>query len=565
MNNKTDALGLPKNTDRTERVLRITAFILISFFGLLQVATAILLLLNIPVTGLHFPLTFAGALLFSFFFARERDDAGWSLKEFLAPAAVSLIILVISILIAAWFFDFSWDGQSYHQEYIIRLKNHWNPTQSYLPYTVPLAEVCNYYSRGIETIQSTLYAFTGCIETGKATGFILFFATLSLCYSFLIRQAGLSKPKAWILALITACNPVFLYQAFTYYIDAHIYFLYVILIVSAIRIFITGDNIPMILYGFAIILLLPAKFIAIPMTGILVIALIVILLLYRRYKLFVKVVAVSAVCSAIGFFLVGYQPYVTNLVNHSSPFYPFSGAGAAPGAPLVDQSPEGFPEKNRVAKFFISVFSRTENLQHAETNRTPGIKVPFTLNKKELRIVWDQRLGGFGPFYGGAFLVSVILLTALLFRLTPGDRRFLICLIIPLTASVFIISEPWWFRYVPQLWLFSVILIFFAEVKWKNRFSKVLSGIVYVALVLNIMLTLAGTLYWNVRDTLKVKEQLEIIQKSGKTVIADFGIFTGNEIRLQEQGIPYVRSEGPVTAPDSFSMLHSKVKMCYLP
>lgn len=565
MSNKTDTLGLPKNIDRTERVLRITAFILISFFGLLQVATAILLLLNIPVTGLHFLLTFAGALLFSFFFARERDDAGWSLKGFLAPAAVSLIILVLSILIAAWFFDFSWDGQSYHQEYIIRLKNHWNPTQSYLPYTVPLAEVCNYYSRGIETIQSTLYAFTGCIETGKATGFILFFATLFLCYSFLFRQAGLSKPKAWILALITACNPVFLYQAFTYYIDAHIYFLYVILIVSAIRIFMTGDNIPMILYGFAIILLLPAKFIAIPMTGILVIALIVILLLYRRYKLFVKVVAVSAVCSAIGFFLVGYQPYVTNLVNHSSPFYPFSGAGAAPGAPLVDQSPEGFPEKNRVSKFFISVFSPTENLQHAETSRTPGIKIPFTLNKNELRIVWDQRLGGFGPFYGGTFLVSVILLTALLLRLTPGDRRFLICLIVPLTASVFIISEPWWFRYVPQLWLFSVILILFAELKWKNRFSTVLSGIVYVALALNILLTGGGTLYWNFRDSMKVREQLETMKESGKTVRVDFGIFAGNEIRLQEQGIPYVRSEGPVTCPDAFSMLHSKVKMCYLP
>lgn len=565
MNNKTDAPGLPKNIDCAERILRITAFILISFFGLLQVATAILLLLNIPVTSLHFPLTFAGALLFSFFFARERDDAGWSLKGFLAPAAVSLIILVISILTAAWFFDFSWDGQSYHQEYIIRLKNHWNPTQSYLPYTVPLAEVCNYYSRGIETIQSTLYAFTGCIETGKATGFILFFATLFLCYSFLLRQAGLSKPKAWILALISACNPVFLYQAFTYYIDAHIYFLYVILIVSAIRIFMTGETMPMILYGFAIILLLPAKFIAIPMTGIMVIALIVTLFVYRKYKLFAKVVAVSTLCSAIGFFLVGYQPYVTNLVNHGSPFYPFAGAGAAPGAPLVDQSPEGFPEKNRVAKFFISVFSRTENLQHAETNRSPGIKVPFTLNKKELRIVWDQRLGGFGPFYGGAFMLSLLLMAGLVFRLPAADRRFLIILILTLTASIFIISEPWWFRYVPQLWLFSVILIFFAEVKWKNRFSKVLSGIVYVALALNILLTLAGTLYWNVRDTLKVKEQLEIIQKSGKTVIADFGIFTGNEIRLQESGIPYVRSEAPVACPDAFSMLHSKVKMCNLP
>ncbi len=546
------------------RLFKIIAFDLISFFGLLQIMTALLFLAGIPITKYHLPAAFLAGGIFTWFIMRDKGSIEKFRKDFVIAAGLVLMLIFLSIVVSSWFYDFSWDGQAYHQETILQLKDHWNPTRSYLSFTVLLSDVCNYYSRGIETLQAAIYAFTGRIESGKATNFIFFFALASLSYSFLVGQLGFLPLKASLIALLASCNPVFFYQAFTYYIDAQIYFLYAILVIAAVTVFIESDKASYFIYGFSIVLLLPAKFIAIPIAGIFIISFLLILLVFRKYPVLKKTLAVSVVFSFLGFFIVGYQPYVTNMVNHGSPFYPFAGKGAARGAPLVDQSPETFPGKNRAEKFFISLFSRTDNLQSAETSRTPELKIPFTVTKSELRIVWDQRIGGFGPFYSGIFLISVILLVYLLFKPGPGDRLYLGLLMVALFCSIAIISESWWFRYIPQLWLFTIIVIIFYEKTGKTHFRDMVLKLLYFVMIVNLLLIASGTLFWNCRDTLKLNEQLQALKEEGKPVRANFSIFSGNRARLMEHGIRFTETREPMDTAVSFSMLHSISKMCYV-
>ena len=548
---------------RNYRLFKLTAFNLMSFLGLLQIITALLFLADVSISKFHFPLIFIGSLFFSYLISKD-DRINQFRIEFIYSVILMIFLITFSIMISMYFYDFSWDGQAYHQETIIQLKDHWNPTKKYLSFTIIMSEVCNYYSKGIETLQATVYAFTNKIETGKATNFIFFFTAFFSCYSFLIERPNLSSIKALWIGILVVCNPVFICQAFTYYIDAHIYFLYVIMIIAAINIFMGEKKPSLIIYGFSVVLLLASKFIAIPITGILIISLLIILGLYRKYQLFFKVLTISVFFSFIGLLIVGYQPYVTNTINHDSPFFPFAGRGVAQSAPLVDQSPQYFPDKNRIEKLFISIFSHTENIQHAETSRSPELKIPFTIRKSELKIVWDQRIGAFGPFYSGAFVLSVILLILLLIKLEPKYKLYLISIMLALICSVIIISEAWWFRYVPQLWLFAIVIIIFTEKKWKNTFSGIILLIIYCALALNIILISAETLLWNYHVTKSVNEQLSYLQQSKKTVVANFSIFTSNRIRLLEHSIPYIQTTGPIDDSVSFSMPYSIVKMRYL-
>lgn len=542
---------------------QLVSIILVLHLALLQLATALLFFADVPITKFHFTGSLAGSIIICLFLVSDFKQRGQFVRLYIFSVIAVIFLIGVSILISEYFYDFSWDGQAYHQETIIQLKEKWNPTREYLSAFTPMSDVSNYYSRGIETLQASVYSFTDHIESGKATNFILLFSSFFYAASFLIDKCNISLFKSVTISFLLVFNPVFVSQAFTYYIDAQIFFLYLLIFLSGINLFISADKSAMAIYFSSIILVLPAKFIAVPTAGIFIISFLIILLVKRKYRLFKGVFVLSVLASVTGLCIIGYQPYITNTINHGNPFFPFAGRGAAKGPVLVDQSPVNFPEKNRVEKLLISIFSSTENIQKMDKDRTPQLKIPFTFRESELQLAWDQRIGGFGPFYSGILILSFALLITIFNGIRKENRQYLLFLIMVTLITIFLISEAWWLRYVPQLWMLSFIIIVFYELSEKRFLSRIIVYSIYLFLIINISLIFGKTMRWNSIVTKSIDAQLDKIVNERKPLIVNFRSFASNRKRLSEHNISYSETKTENLGPGVMTFDYSVALMKY--
>ena len=89
--------------------------------------------------------------------------------------AVGLFVLTIllSLAVSAFFYDFSWDGQWYHQTGIIHIARDWNPlTDPMRSFDAHLEIWERHYAKGPWYFAAAVYQTTGHIEWGKAINWL---------------------------------------------------------------------------------------------------------------------------------------------------------------------------------------------------------------------------------------------------------------------------------------------------------------------------------------------------------------------------------------------------------
>ena len=98
-----------------------------------------------------------------------------------------------------------------------------------------------------------------------------------------------------------------------------------------------------------------------------------------------------------------------------------------------------------------------------------NLKLPCTVSLTEIKHFAspDVRVGGFGPLFGGALLLAIVVSGLLLWRY-PGRRcehNGQIVLMALIGAKTLLFSETWWARFAPQLWLIPTMagLLGFAQ------------------------------------------------------------------------------------------------------
>jgi len=236
---------------------------------------------------------------------------------------------------------------------------------------------------------------------------------------------------------------------------------------------------------------------------------------------------------------VGFNPFVINTLRFQNVFYPLF--GRHPVDIMTFTSPPGFPEKNRVEKFLISTFSHTDNIDINKNARVPTLKVPLTFNRVDISELSspDNRIAGFGIFFSAIFLLTIVLLVALLF-----DKRrwlfksYLTGFAAMLIFSVFMLEEAWWARYVPQLWFVPLLVLILAEgltAKWITP----IKNLTYVLLFANIAASMCVITETNILKTAEINYQLNQFKASGETIKVDFNFFEANRVRFTEHGIPF--------------------------
>jgi hypothetical protein len=223
--------------------------------------------------------------------------------------------------------------------------------------------------------------------------------------------------------------------------------------------------------------------------------------------------------------------------------------------------PDYLNGKNRFEKFLISDNARSYDQSADGNNLNTIIKIPFTVNKQELLSANNPALkvAGFGPFFGGAGLISIIILSAILIRnFRRSTVRSAIWIILVLSLSIFLNPESWWARFTPQIWLLPVVvLLLAASIDFPWPFLK---NSLFVALLLSIFWAFSGLLL-NVMISAHVNYQIAQLKKYNGPIEIEYCNYRdmrSNRIRFFENHIAF--QERDVVGQHIYNIIHSNTR-----
>lgn len=524
------------------------------FIALAILFAASLFLVKVPITPGHIWAPIIGLVVYLAFAVRGFERR---IPTFVALLAAQVVVLILSFALSALFLDLSIDGQTYHQEAIIQLKQGWIPT--YQTYQGLHAAWINHYAKGSEVFAGVIYAATQQIELGKALNPLLIVSSFFVSFAAIVKAKRVAVPTAAFFALLAALNPVSVYQAFSYYVDGPLASLLLISLALLYILFVEVRWLSLVGLAATLILLANMKFTGLVYAVLVLAGAGLLYLLWKRpYRLWPTAIS-AAVGLGLAGVVVGFNPYVINTWQKGHPFYPLAGTSTV--NIMTTNMPADFHEKNRFEKLLVAFFARSENVTAPKETQ---LKVPFTVAPSELDIFFipDTRIGGFGPLFGGALLLWLGLAIALGFGKVPG-LAFLGASIALLVGSSVINPEAWWARYAPQLWLVPLITCLVA---WSSqrRWAKAASALLLLVLAANVALVSKSYVVHQHSSNGYLKDQLARFKAHGVPVVVDFNDTMSNRLRLQAFGIPFI--EDPEhTCPTSVSLLYSTTKVCLQP
>ncbi len=462
----------------------------------------------------------------------ERDESGnWWIN-------LNAILLVAAIISAGFWFsrahvDNSWDGTAYHQEAILQMVDGWPEFPDKLSASTPYRSQIDTYPKAMWVISASIYSATSSLEGAKLLHVVLFACAFLFLFGALLLMPRVSSGAALLIAAAAALNPVVIYQSLSFYVDGQLSSLVTALVGLALLMLAGVRRHQLLLLVALIVLTINIKQTGIAYAGILTMALLALMYIYRREWLQRTLIA-AVIGGLLGLGVFGYSPYVTNTINHGNPVYPILGRGDVDFE--TGQRPPGFDEMNGVNRLLHSTFSEPT----IPINAPSVLRIPFTMTQdnhiSRFRDA-DIRLGGWGVLFSGALTLSLLGLLLLFF--VPGkSRRVGLILLGALAVSVLINPEAWWARFAPQWYL--VALIPPALLLFGTRLPIRAFGLVIVLVLLVNSSLVAYTYYpYQKEITAKHYDYLKLIVDLNLPITVYFGAFPSNRIRLQEAGISY--------------------------
>jgi hypothetical protein len=456
---------------------------------------------------------------------------GCGLSRFAAFLAFPAVF-ICSLAVASFYYDVSFDGQLYHQDAILRLVRGWNP----LLETGPSwhEKVTEHYPKAGWIIAASIQCATGNIETGKALNILLVVASFFVARRALATTGLVPARGTTLVALLLALNPVSIYQLFSFMADGCLASLLVILVGQMIILVRDPSRRDAVQLGIAAVLLGNVKY-----TGLVYLFVLgvpwLLFFLWKRRDLTKSVLLSAGIIMFLTVVLFGYNPYVVNTVHHGDPLYPMlseEGRDFESG-----QVNDAFYRKGRLEKFALSLFAQSRN----SIKDHPVLKAPFSVSSGEALAftTWDIRFAGWGPLFSGALVIALVMM-AFLWKQRRDAFRIGVVVIIWLLISVFIFPEPWWARFVPQLWFLPVAVLALSYTvpgRWMVTLRRALTA----TLSLNIAFVAFFYLGAETWGSLYIREQMAILSElSEKAPLpVRFQLYPSNGERLMAAGVRF--------------------------
>lgn len=446
--------------------------------------------------------------------------------------AIFPTVFIFSLAVATFFYDVSFDGQLYHQDAILRLVRGWNPLrETELSWHRKVAE---HYPKAGWMIAASLYHAAGGIESGKALNILLLITSFFVVHRALEKATTLPTGGRTLVALLLALNPVSVYQLLSFMADGCLASLLVILVGQMIILVRDPSRRDAVQLGIAAVLLGNVKY-----TGLIYLLVLgvpwLLFFLWKRRDLAKSALLSAGIIVFLTVFLFGYNPYVVNTVHHGDPLYPMlSDEGRDFQAGQVSDE---FYRKGRFEKLALSLFAQSRN----SITDGPALKIPFSVTSGEALAftTWDPRFAGWGPLFSGALVIALVMM-AFLWRRRPDAFRIGAVVIPWLLFSVLIFPEPWWARFVPQLWFLPVavlVLSYPVPGRWMVTLRRALAA----TLSLNIAFVAFCSLGAETWSSLYIREQMAILSElSEKAPLpVKFQLYPSNGERLRAAGIRF--------------------------
>ena len=461
-----------------------------------------------------------------------------------APLALVLVLLGLALLLSAFYYDLSWDGQSYHQAGILAIARGWNPLADPM-HTFPSVFKLwvRHYAKGPWYMAAAIYSTTGHIELGKCIDWLalaaMFFAVLAAGL-----DGGLRRSRAIGIAAIVAINPVVISELTTYLVDGIMISFLVVTAASVIS-GLRRPNMAAMVAGFAaVIVTTNAKF-----TGLVFLCFVFaaagLWCLCRQRGRLLPLTGLAGAAILLGACVWGFNPYVTNTQHMQQPFYPVLGSAKYPS--LTQQGREGIelyetPKnmmgRSRLVRFGYTIFGRPGN-QPYQKGPNASLMWPFTARRGDLYAYkyHETRVAGFGPLFSGCLLLSMALGVWLLIPKSPL-RWALLLISGTIVVSLLISVHLWWPRYGPQLWLLPIVPMVLAFGAERSRLQVGASWALLVLLLVNASIVAAVRFHWETTASLTLRGQLRELRESGK----EYEFYTGafddaTKVRLAEAGV----------------------------
>ena len=151
-----------------------------------------------------------------------------------------------------------------------------------------------------------------------------------------------------------------------------------------------------------------------------------------------------------------------------------------------------------------------------------------------------MRLGGFGYFFSGILLSSLLLSIFLRFK-NGEDKKIFWTITAVLIISVLGNHEAWWARFVPQFWLVPLFIFSFLALnnKFKSKIGIVILGLLFLCVINSFIINIQ---YFSYIST-KAFENKEFIKAMPNVLLVPYEYpkiyhkFETMPVKLAEYGI----------------------------
>ncbi len=503
------------------------AGILLSFLCFAQFLVMICFLLGWSVSSLVSPFALVISLAAGHWMA--RGGGMHPLRELLL-GATALAIVGISLLLAAAFYDMSWDGLWYHQTAVYQMAHGWNPIFDPMHgFVSHLQDWVRHYAKGPWYVALALYATTNNIEMAKAAPWIAFAATFFAVIAATM-DFSLRRRTGILIAALVALNPVTVFELASFLVDG--------LMISFLACFAAAlfswlrrpSRLNLWIMPVAAILCVNAK-----MTGLVYLCFACaaggLYVVLKRRELLGRYLSIQSASLAAGVLLFGFNPYVTNTIHRGHPFYPILGTAAYPslsqqGQDPIEQweTPHNMMGRSRYLRLAYALFGRP-GAQPYYPGTDASLMLPLDIGWDDFAIYYfhDVRISGFGPLFSGAVLLSAVLLGLALRR--PGIPREIILIVAgAIVLSLLVSTHTWWARYGPQLWWLPILAVIAGLAGGGGRATRWLTWTLLVLLLVNVIPIAVVHFRWEADATRTTHEQMLLLREKNNIEV-DFQYF----------------------------------------
>lgn len=520
--------------------------------------STLIFLLGGHVNAWLLPISAIVAIILLLVFYDEKPEPAIIVTEVL----IALGLFLLFSCFCSSIYDTSYDGCAYHKLAVGMFRDGWNPIwQNPYSFSSTIFEVeevgCTLwvesYCKQPWIFASSVYCITGNIETGKLYTLLGMCCVLFLTYGYL-RKKEKSKKLAALVAVAATVNPVVISQIDSYYVDGYMHAMLWVLVVGLTmnveknRVISRGISASILVS--AMLVCANIKFTGLLYGGIYCIAYFLFWsfaqLLRKEENWFSKVFKegmLYALLAVVCIAWAGMPTYVTNTVNHGTPTYPLTGEN--PRDIMTGNSPRTFVESSRLESLGISLFSQMDSFNY-NVERYPVLKVPFTIYESELYCldITDARISGFGIWFGGILILSVIVLLAYLLAGKKKSENYAL-IATNILVSIFlcvVIKESWWARYAPYIYFLVVIALYlvidFVEDRQGTTITKKANT---MAIILFSLITVNGISFAKQIPLELIRSRMTDLQfmelSKSDEIYFDYGEYAGIYYNIKDAGI----------------------------